>query len=616
MTTTVTLDREAPVLVRRNNAWPALCLFVLTLLAGVTAYYDAFSKMAPYDDEGFLAMTVQRFMDGEVLYDQRGSVYGPVYYLYELAAHRIGGAAITHDSVRFVSMTFWLITAAVCFLLVHRVTRSLFAAAIAQVLTFRALAFLGDEPAHPQEACILLLALVGLQACYGRNRTFLMASLGSLAAAIVLTKINLGACVVLALSLTFLSMLNAGRWQRIGLWLVVAAAIAFPAILMRGRISEPWVLAFCIVETLSIGAVTLVVLSPGVPPQFRWRDGVIAVAAFVASIIVISSFVFARGTTPAAMVRWLIIWPATRFGQGWFLSPPIHWLAIPWAMIAPLAAWQFWVKKKNHMAITSSRQVCSGGGVAVLGSLAPIGSLVSLPRFSGWLPFRPMIRSTIRGVLGRTVLAVVGVLQILYVYPVAGSQLHFATVFVILAAVVCLWDVREPPSDMLPLRYQGARLSRFAGLALLLLGAYYAQSAWRAYRSYEALSPLQLPGSSRIHLKAGRAMGLQHIVVQARSSCTSLLTAPGMFSFNSWTGLRSPNLLTSENWMSFLTDPEQTEITRELSHDPRACVIYNPEVVNFWTRGEDTSSMPLMRFINEEFHVVTTEYGYRLMLPN
>lgn len=615
MTTTVTLDREAPVLVRRNNAWPALCLFVLTLLAGVTAYYDAFSKMAPYDDEGFLAMTVQRFMDGEVLYDQRGSVYGPVYYLYELAAHRIGGAAITHDSVRFVSMTFWLITAAVCFLLVHRVTRSLFAAAIAQVLTFRALAFLGDEPAHPQEACILLLALVGLQACYGRNRTFLMASLGSLAAAIVLTKINLGACVVLALSLTFLSMLNAGRWQRIGLWLVVAAAIAFPAILMRGRISEPWVLAFCIVETLSIGAVTLVVLSPGVPPQFRWRDGVIAVAAFVASIIVISSFVFARGTTPAAMVRWLIIWPATRFGQGWFLSPPIHWLAIPWAMIAPLAAWLFWAKKKNHVAITYLKAgfagvilLCLGIGPDWIFSLgAPFLWLVAVP------PTKPLPAA---GILGRTVLAAVGVLQILYAYPVAGSQLRFATVFVILAALVCFWDVLGPLQEILPLRYQNARWSRFAGLAVLLLGAYYAQTGWRAYRSYEALSPLQLPGSSRIHLKAGRAMGLQHIVVQARSSCTSLLTAPGMFSFNSWTGLRSPNLLTSENWMSFLTDPEQTEITRELSHDPRACVIYNPEVVNFWTRGEDTSSMPLMRFINEEFHVVTTEYGYRLMLPN
>jgi len=618
MTTPVVADRKAPFSSRASIARTAICLIVLTLLASVIAYYDAFSSMAEYDDEGLLATNVKRFMDGAVLYDQTGSIYGPVYYLYQLAAHRLAGAAITHDSVRWITMAFWLTTSALCFLLVHRTTRSLLAAALAQVLTFRALAFLGIEPAHPQEACILLLALLGLQACFARNKALLMVSLGSLAAAIVLTKANLGACVLLGLSMALLSMLKEGRSQRAGLWLACVAAIAFPVILMRGRLGEQWVAIFCIVEVLSVISVILVVVSLRIPAQFRWRDVMIAVLAFVAASIAISSFVFARGTTPAAMLKWLIIWPATTFLQGWSLPPPTTLWEIPSALLSLAVAWQFWIKRRSNKAIIFLKAgfviavlwICMGDGhYSVVGFVIPFLWLVAVP------PSESLPDGLI---FGRVVLATLAVLQILYAYPIAGSQYRLITVFMILGAVICLSDVSGPIRALLPLQWRRMHIDRWAGAALLLLLAAFYLAWARGSRAVYVHSTvaLHLPGSNRMHLRRRRAMALQQLVSEARRSCTSLVTVPGMYSFNLWTDLPYPDQLTSENWMESLTDLEDTEIRRELSHEDHACVIYNPKMASMWNYGDDLSSSPLLQFIKQQFPMVMTANDYQLMRRN
>ena len=440
MTTAFALDRKASK-ASSSKAQLAFYLVVSTLLAGAAAYFESFSQMAPYDDEGYMMANVVRFLNGHALYDQVGIFHGPVYFIYERAFHHLTGTTLSHDSVRIVSAAFWLITTVICFLVVYKLTRSVLMAGIAQLLVFGELSFLSDEPAHPQEACILLLTLVGLQACYARNRVLAAVSLGALAGTITLTKINLGACVLLALSIVVFSILKEGFWQRLGFVAASVAAIIFPILLMRPHLSERWAAAFCVVAVLSICTVVLVAARPSVAERFRWQHLLLAIAAFLTSILIISSLVFARGTTPAAMLKWLIVWPATRF-QTWFLPPPISLWAIPWAMVSLFTAWQFWVKKKNHKAITLLKTgfalavalLCLGH-YWILGFAAPFLWLVAVP---------PNDSSHDTRGFGRTVLAVVGVLQVLYVYPVAGSQLQFATVFVILAALVCLWDVREP----------------------------------------------------------------------------------------------------------------------------------------------------------------------------
>ena len=133
------------------------CAVLLTLCAAYTAYYRVFVSLADYDDEGYMMWTVKNFLGGRALYDQVATVYGPFYYLYEWCALSLTGYPAASDSMRLVSAAFWVAAALVAFLLTYRVTGSLALAVCVHLLAFRALGFIGEEPAHPQEACIFLL---------------------------------------------------------------------------------------------------------------------------------------------------------------------------------------------------------------------------------------------------------------------------------------------------------------------------------------------------------------------------------------------------------------------------------------------------------------------------
>ena len=119
------------------------------------------------------------------------TVYGPFYYLYEWCALSLAGVRAASDSLRLVSVTFWVAAALIAFVLVYRATGSLLLAMCVHLLVFRALGFIGEEPAHPQEACIFLLLALG-RAFYIANRTLRMVMMGALGGAMVASKINLG----------------------------------------------------------------------------------------------------------------------------------------------------------------------------------------------------------------------------------------------------------------------------------------------------------------------------------------------------------------------------------------------------------------------------------------
>ncbi len=168
-----------------------VCAALLTLFAAFTAYYRVFVSLANYDDEGYMTWTVKNFLGGQALYDQVTTVYGPFYYLYEWCVLSLTGVGASADSMRLISGAFWVASALAAFLLVYRATGSLVLAMCVHLVAFRALAFIGEEPAHPQEACILLLLAFG-RAIYIANRTWRMALMGALGGAMAASKSNLG----------------------------------------------------------------------------------------------------------------------------------------------------------------------------------------------------------------------------------------------------------------------------------------------------------------------------------------------------------------------------------------------------------------------------------------
>src|SRR5215831_6216548 len=139
--------------------WAAWCVF-LSVLGATAAYYHTFSQRRPFDDEGMLMDWIGSFIQRQALYKDVHTFYGPAFYLYESLAHTALGTMPNATSVRIISIVFWLTSTLLIFVLVRRVTQNWVLALAAYLLAFRTARFLGEEPGHPQELCLLLIVAI------------------------------------------------------------------------------------------------------------------------------------------------------------------------------------------------------------------------------------------------------------------------------------------------------------------------------------------------------------------------------------------------------------------------------------------------------------------------
>ena len=117
----VAAPERARALPGRKSQTAVLALAILLLVpAGITAYYRAFMGIEPFDDEGALIEMARSFLSGRPLYDSVPSIYGPTFFLYQRLVHTLAGSPITTDSVRFVSVAFWLGSGLLVFVMVYR----------------------------------------------------------------------------------------------------------------------------------------------------------------------------------------------------------------------------------------------------------------------------------------------------------------------------------------------------------------------------------------------------------------------------------------------------------------------------------------------------------------
>jgi hypothetical protein len=603
----------------RRNPKLILTALAIVLVSIVTAYCRAFGgqNLSSYDDEGMLMVDIKRFLEGRALYDDISIVYGPLYYLYEWCAHVLTGTSVTHDSVRFVSIFFWVTCAFLVFLLVYRATNSLLLAAVAHILSFRALGFIGVEPAHPQELCVTLLVALGLVACVVSNRVALMIASGALAGAMASTKINLGAFAVVALTLALLFAFRRGR-RRLALLLAAGCtALVFPVALMWGRHTDWWAEKYCFVAVISLGAAMLTVSREEFEFNVEFSDVLLAGGAFAASITVFSSFAIAHGSSVHGMIESLILEPQRSFGKTWFLAARVPNFAITWALLGLTCAGLATAKRATGNVVSSLKLA-----FAVLVGLLSVISfydamMVFVPPFV-WLAAVPPSKTLpdLIGRLPRAILVFVAVIQVLYAYPVAGAQVPFTAVLIIVTAAICL-------SDGLPFLHKEfprlrARAMSHTGLpwpAMAITLLYVFSAAW-AIQDYQGAEPLGLPGTERIRIDPKTADLVRSLASRINSSsCTMLASAPGLMSFNSLTGIPAPPSITFSTWMFGLSDAAQQKAIGELSREPHPCVLYNQPLIDFWTHSADVSSRPLIKFMKQHFQVVFEASGYQLMEP-
>jgi hypothetical protein len=607
-----------------RKLWLAVCIILITCCSAVRAYYYVFSSFASWDDEGMMMTLIRRLIDGQRLYDDVQSIYGPFYFLYEYGAHVLTGVPVSHDSIRFVSILFWIICGLLLFLLVYRATGSLLLATGVHFLGFRILQLMGgSESAHPQELCILLLLGVAFVACYLADPIFLMASLGALTGAMVATKINLGVYIAVAVVVALAYGFRAVWWRRAACIVVSTGAVLLPVPLMSAHLSEPWAMKYGAVEMLSLAAVILVVSRTKIGVVLGVRHLALTGFFFSISIAVIASFFLAHGSSISAMIHAVIVRPRTSFGHSWFFPARFSNLAVPWALIGLAFAFYATTARANTALLTLLKLIFAAGvailsaGVATYAGAATYqDAILSFATPFLWLLAVSPRDANTRSLssLNRAILALVAVIQVLYAYPVAGAQVQFSVILILAVASICFADTL--PSIVAAFsRWRAPTVFRMTPAALgLIMGVMYVVYAWTAFQRYQTLEALNFPGAHRLRLESSTAVAFRELVSRAQTSCTTLVTAPGMLSFYFWTGMPVPSLLDYETWILDLNDAEQADVADDLSRLSGVCIIYNQDRVNMWASGKDISSKPMMRFIKEDFRTTFTAGEYKFMV--
>jgi len=591
---------------------------LVTICGLVTAYFTTFSNQnaTAYDDEGTLMIIIKRFLDGQALYDQIGVPYGPLYYFFEWCAHVLTGASVSHDSVQFVSVFFWVICALLVFLFVYRATSSILLAAAAHFLSFHALVLVGIEPAHPQELCITLLAALGLAACSVSSRIVLMISLGALAAAMAATKINLGVFAVIALALALLAAFRRGWPRSVLLTAAGAAALLFPVALMWSHRADWWAEKYCFVTIISLGAALLVVSREEFQFSTEAGDFLFAGSGFAATIVAVGWFAAAHGSSVHGMIDSLIIQPQNSFSKSWFLEAHFPNFALPWSLMGITCAGLAATKRVSERAVALLK-VAFAVGIGFLSLAGLYDAVMSFgPPFIWLVAVRPgQTLPDHIGSLPRAILALVAVTQIWYAYPVAGLQVPFVAVMMIALAAICLADGMPFVYACFP-RLTAPALSNIGMLPVTALVVLYVFSTGAAIQYYREAEPLGLPGTGLMRIGHERAALTRNLAGRIDSSpCTMLASAPGLFSFNFLTGRPAPRDVNLGAWMLLVSDADQQKAIKELSGERYPCVLYNQSIIDFWTHGADVSSRPLMKFMKENFEVVFETSGYRFMEP-
>src|SRR5215471_3087519 len=247
----------------------AFWLVLLAALIAVGAYFKMFMGFQSYDDEGTLMISVKEYLGGMRIYQEVFSIYGPIYYLYNLFVHTLTGTAVSHDVTRVSSLFLWLAASLLSAGITLRLTKSLVLAAASLFLVSSAVRYFHSEPGHPQElTLVLVIALAGcpLWADLARRRSVLMVAMGSLAGALLLIKVNVGLFALAALALALLAHSPRRPLFRYIGYAVGAGCILLSPALMWHQRDAAWAQTYCLLATASISAAVFCLL------KLPWRS--------------------------------------------------------------------------------------------------------------------------------------------------------------------------------------------------------------------------------------------------------------------------------------------------------------------------------------------------------
>ena len=607
---------------------PLLLLLVTAAALTATASLMLFSTFMYYDDEGYVLLSLRNFAEHGHLYGGVYTQYGPFPYVLAYALHLLG-LPFTHTAGRLLTLAYWGGAATLAAWLVERTTRHTVTMLAVLSAVFVYLWVMVSEPSHPGGLVAFLTALMAALGCraLAAGRWSAWAGVaGAGGAALLLTKVNLGAFAILSACTLLLLHPRHDRWPRARTGLIAGGLVLLPFLLMRPLLNAPWVQTCATVFALAaIPVAGSLSLMTGLPGTGRpWRSALLAGASVAAVVL---GVVFARGTTPSELWQGVVLGPWQHPGHFSlvFSWPPSAAVVLAVAagslgvFLAALAVARFAPSRRGGVdtVVAGLRLLAAAGLALAIGqfpALGPGGLVFAYSVPCLWVFLWPLTGEEPAAVLARAWLGLLFLGQWLHVFPVPGSQIAWGTFLALPLGAIGAAQAAAWLGD----RYRGiltAGRTRMLGhvlaLGLALLAVLPAIRLAEIGRRYFDSRPLGLPGAGALSLPDASTADYQALTVNARAHGDMLFSLPGMFSFNLWTGLPTPTLANVTHWFSLLDAPRQQAIIAALAQHPRACVIVQTDHLDYLRQHHLAPAGPLYDYLMGQFETAFEIDGFQ-----
>jgi hypothetical protein len=590
-----------------SSAKAGLAFAAVTVATAPVAYMAMFTGFQAYDDEGYFLLTLRDFISGHPLFSAALPIYGPFFYEVMGGVFKVLGLQPDLDSGRLVTVAVWLIASLLGGILTLRLTSSLWLGFGGQLLTFRVLGVLTNEPMHPAGLLSVMLLSLMIAGTFKSSRPRAAAAvMGGIAGAILLVKVNIGIFAAVAVMFALAGSLT-DRWRRLALPAMALVAVVLPPVLMASLINRPWALEFALLVSLSAAALGVTALwirpVPSVAPSAKWLTiGGVAVVLACLGVMV------AGGTRLEDMWTKSILVGA-RLPQVFTLPTVVNPTSDIWAALSLVTAVAVCGRYARLAALPAAGLFRVWAGLLTWVSMIVLpGVLLTVPL--AWIAIqRAQTVDDEVGGFSRLLLPALAVIGSLQVYPVSGTQLSLAALGLLPIGAITISDgIRQLRTAHNAPGGQERLVSLIVPSALILTIGAFLLYVFITVTLFAADKPFGIPGAESVRLPADQRTRLRGLVFAVDHDCSTFITFPGMNSLYVWTAQKPPGQVTTGVWMLVLDSGQQQAIVEQIKDRQGLCVVKNQTVIDFWAQGRQVPNDPLVVFIETNF-VVAGSYG-------
>jgi len=596
-------------------------------IAGVYAFTTTFSQFARYDDQGTMMVCIRGYLEGHPLYNSVRLMYGPFYFIYEAILHRLTCLPVTHDVAGLICIVHWLGAACVLALAGWLITRSAVLAIFIFMQATVHLQHVAWEPGHPQELVVLALAVAILVVATGSQRGWALALLGMIGAALVFTKINVGAFFGIAL-LTALASCSSFLQSRGRLfWGLMALASSLPFLLMREHLAEAWTRDYGSVVCATVIATSAFSYALAGERRFGFREWLQTGIPFGMVSVLLLLAVLVNGTSLSGIVDSMVKDPSSLPGTQRYplIIPNSAWLAGA-ALLTAVVALRFrasWQRFNLAIALLKGSYGLMGCLMFATETRIQLGYL--LPWL--WLVLIQVPTNSpgqTRDLFPRVVLCLLAAWQGLQAYPVPCSQVCVATFLAILAYSLCLHDAlvtlaAEPRVNERLCTLTPSTAMLLEGLVLIILlhlfVVQWCMPRWR-WADYASVPRLELRGARYLRLPdLPRAEDYRALTQYLEKECDTFIATPLFNSLYLWTDKRPPTWFNVNGGGIPSGDAQQAQVVAALQQTKRPLILVKESLVPYLLGAQPSAQGPLIRYIREDCLEIKRLGGFRILAP-